>query len=284
LSGHYYLVAGRLKDRISNAVVRPSSAPIFSSSECTSRCSASAQRELVTATAAHLLHVDIRPIAFLLEAEGDQIPSERAEEDAWQIRFLRSHMLAPLSFPHWQKILSALQPRDVQAGDWVFRTGEQGDHCFIMAHGHGRVMLEGAILRELGPGDFFGEDALLSGAGRNACVQMSTVGRLMSLEAPLFHRWLADLLVAGEGLEDLHSNQPQKTLRVYSSADLRSRLQALDPCTCYRIEGESRLSRLAVFLLRQRGVRAQLAQADTVRSFAQERSAAIDSPRMTDIG
>ena len=285
LNGHYYLLSGRLKDLSSGAVVKPNTAPVFSASNFSSqRAAAAAQSGLVTATAARLLHVDIEPIAFLLEAGSDQLASENSDADIWQIRFLRSHMLAPLPLSHWQKILSVLQAYDCQAGQWVFRTGDSGDQCFIVAQGRGRVVADGEVLRLLGPGDFFGEDALFSGIGRNACVQMCSAGRLMSLDAALFHRWLADLLIAGEGLDDLHSNQPLRTLSVDSAEGLRSRLQTLDPCNSYRVEGDSWLSRLAVFLLRQRGIRAELAQADTVRSFAQERSAAMDSPRITDIG
>lgn len=265
LSGRYYLLRGKLKDLNSATVVSPNARPVLATDDYVStRSSAASLASMITLTPAQLLHVDIEPISFLLESaallqSAAELPEPgEFEEDSWQVRFLRSHMLAPLSPGHWQKILGALQACEFEAGEWVFRTGDDAQQCFILAHGDARIVRHRELLRTLKPGDFFGEDALLSGAGRNACVQVCSDSTLMLLDAAVFHGWLADLLIAGEDLETPHSNQQHCLLRVDSSLDLRSRLQNLDPCICYRVQGEARAMRLAVFLLRQRGIRARL--------------------------
>lgn len=284
LCGDYYLLSGRLKDSSSGRIVIPDAKPVLHSSRSKAACATAGHIPLTTLTPVRLLHIDVEPIAFLLDPDTDQLLSEYSDEDSWQSRFLRSHMLAPLPFDHWQKILGGLEPRDYLADEWVFRQGDRAEQCFVVAHGHGRIVRDNVRLRSLGPGDFFGEDALFSGSGRNACVQMTSPGRLMLLDAQTFHGWLADLLVAGVGLEHMHSNQRVQNLIVHSMIGLRERVQILDPCSHYLVEGDRESSRLAVLLLRQRGIRAELAHADTVRSFAQARNAPIDSPRITDIG
>lgn len=272
-AGNFYLLRGKLRDQRSKTVLTADASPLIADSA-----------HLVTLTQARLLHVNIEPVAFLLRDSSLEPLAESVDEDSWQIRFLRSHMLSPFDPQHWQKILCSLTARVCEAGEWLFRRGDEAAACFIVAEGTGRIVRRGQHLRALQPGDFFGEDALLGTGTRNACVQMLSAGKVMQLDLRNFHDWLADLLIAGAGLEQLHSNQSCERLRVQPGEDVRQQIEALDPCVRYLVEGDLRASRLAVFLLRQRGIRAELAQADTVRSFAQVRSAAMDSPRITDIG
>ncbi len=60
------------------------------------------------------------------------------------------------------------------AGEVVTREGERDDSLFVIARGHARVAVaQGAASREvarLGPGDFFGEMALMTGEPRSATV------------------------------------------------------------------------------------------------------------------
>ena len=272
-AGNFYLLRGKLKDQRSKAVLIPVATPLVADSA-----------HLITVTQARLLHVNVDPVAFLLADSSPEQLAEPVDEDSWQVRFLRSHMLSPFNPQHWQKILGSLTARVCEAGEWLFRRGDEAAACFIVAEGTGRIVRRGQHLRALRSGDFFGEDALLCAGTRNACVQMISAGKVMQLDAQHFNDWLADLLIAGAGLEQLHSNQACMSLHFRSGDDVRQRIELLDPCVRYQVTGEVRASRLAVFLLRQRGIRAELAQADTVRSFAQARSAAMDSPRMTDIG
>lgn len=247
LSGQYYLLRGKLKVRYVPSAITPSPEPVFP-----------AFADIVTLSAVQLLHVDLEPIAFLFDSVTEQFEPASLSVDCWQSRFLQSHMLAALSPRHWQEILRSLTAMAHQADEMIIRSGEPADRCFILATGAARVVRSGRILRRLSPGDFFGEDALLSGECRNACVQMCSEGVVMAMDQLIFHRWLADFEVAGAEMDEFGSNQRQRSLHVTSTHELRERLEAVDPCSYYQVGGIDRVARLAVFLLRQRGIRAAL--------------------------
>jgi CRP-like cAMP-binding protein len=275
LRGRYYLLRGELKDTSSPRVLLPGAAPLQM-----------ARNGVVTLTASQLLRIDLEPIAFLFadlfaDSEAQLQPDTRPlhkpalllDRDSWQSRFLRSHLLSPLSALLWQQILRCLTPRECAAGECVIAAGERGSECFILAQGHALVTRTGVTLRALGPGDFFGEDALLAGAPRNADVHMTTAGSVMVLQQADFRRWLADVLVAGAGLDEPGiSNQRCVPLQVRDARGLRDQLANLDACLRYRVTGPLPLARLAVFLLRQRGIRAELATAGQhlVRELAEQ--------------
>jgi CRP-like cAMP-binding protein len=55
-------------------------------------------------------------------------------------------------------------------GETVTREGEPGEEFYIVTEGRLRVSQHGALVRELGPGDFLGEIALVDGRPRTATV------------------------------------------------------------------------------------------------------------------
>ena len=59
---------------------------------------------------------------------------------------------------------------DFVAGRDLCREGSGGGEFFIILSGNAEVRRQGRHLRELGPGDFFGEIALLDGGPRTATV------------------------------------------------------------------------------------------------------------------
>ena len=69
------------------------------------------------------------------------------------------------------RIAARLQTRRVSAGQDVFRAGDPGDRYYIIREGTASVRLpDGTEIRTLGPGDGFGELALLFGGARSATV------------------------------------------------------------------------------------------------------------------
>lgn len=56
------------------------------------------------------------------------------------------------------------------AGHAIARQGEIGTGFFVVVEGLVRVVRDGAVLAQLGPGDFFGELSVLDGKPRNAMV------------------------------------------------------------------------------------------------------------------
>src|SRR6185436_5825597 len=70
----------------------------------------------------------------------------------------------------------ALRIRRFRKGETVFHQGDPGDALFILASGSVKVVLpsdegaEPAIVAILGPGEFFGELAILDGAPHSATI------------------------------------------------------------------------------------------------------------------
>src|SRR5437879_649517 len=96
------------------------------------------------------------------------------------------------SAPTLDAVASALEPISLGAGTVVVREGDPGDRFFVVAHGALAVSTgigaSARTLARLGPGDFFGEIALLTSQPRTATVTAETDARLWALTAEHFRR------------------------------------------------------------------------------------------------
>jgi CRP-like cAMP-binding protein len=81
---------------------------------------------------------------------------------------------------------------DLPAGRTVARQGASGSEFFVILDGTVSVDRDGAHLRDLGPGDFFGELALLGHVPRTASVTTTTDSRFLVLARPEFNVLLKD--------------------------------------------------------------------------------------------
>jgi CRP-like cAMP-binding protein len=80
---------------------------------------------------------------------------------------------------------------DLPAGRIAARQGSSGDEFFVIIEGTVRIERDGEHLRDLGPGDFFGELALLGRVGRTATVTCVTACRLLVVGHREFHSLLS---------------------------------------------------------------------------------------------
>jgi CRP-like cAMP-binding protein/Zn-dependent protease len=99
---------------------------------------------------------------------------------------------------------AALEPDEVaqlfQRGTWVraspgetvIEEGQEGDAFYAVESGRLEVTIEGKHIRTIGPGDHFGEIALLLDVPRTATVTASTPARLFRLERDGFDRLMRD--------------------------------------------------------------------------------------------
>lgn len=79
-------------------------------------------------------------------------------------------MLAPLPMTILEQVAGDLVPVSYPDGEPIIREGEAGDRFYILASGRTRVSAGGEARGELGPGDSFGEIALLRKVPRTASV------------------------------------------------------------------------------------------------------------------
>ncbi|HUG05898.1 MAG TPA: MFS transporter [Candidatus Limnocylindria bacterium] len=93
---------------------------------------------------------------------------------------------APLPTLSLGRIADALERVNAKAGEAILRQGEAGDHFYVIDEGVVSVTVDGRPVRELGPGDFFGEIALLRDVPRTASVTAREAVQLYSLRREEF--------------------------------------------------------------------------------------------------
>jgi len=107
--------------------------------------------------------------------------------DDWMTMLLQTKAFHKIPPANIQAIFMRMQQINYKAGDIVLKQGAEGDYFYVLTRGRCLVTREtplnkdGIKLAELGVGDTFGEEALISDAKRNATVTMSTDGAVMRL-------------------------------------------------------------------------------------------------------
>jgi CRP/FNR family cyclic AMP-dependent transcriptional regulator len=79
-----------------------------------------------------------------------------------------------------------------RAGTTIAREGERGIGLFLILDGGCTVTIGGKTKAKLGPGDFFGEIALLDGGPRTATVTATTPVRLLGITGWVFRGLLME--------------------------------------------------------------------------------------------
>ena len=91
-----------------------------------------------------------------------------------------------------QKIAGLVDEIQMPAGRVLASEGRPGRECFVIAEGEAVVTLDGEELARLGPGEFFGEMALIDQGPRSATVTAETPMRLFVLDPRSFSTLLAE--------------------------------------------------------------------------------------------
>jgi MFS family permease len=98
----------------------------------------------------------------------------------------RLPMFAPLPAATLEHLAGAFVARWVDAGSTVVREGEPGERFYVVGSGRVEVSQDGRVLTTLGPGEYFGEIALLREVPRTATVVASEGSELLTLERDEF--------------------------------------------------------------------------------------------------
>jgi MFS family permease len=98
----------------------------------------------------------------------------------------RNPIFAPLSAPVTERLLAELTWVEAPSGTVIIHQGDTGDRFYAIAEGRVGVVRDGALVREEGPGDSFGEIALLRDVPRTATVTALTPVRMVAIERDRF--------------------------------------------------------------------------------------------------
>jgi len=79
-------------------------------------------------------------------------------------------LFSGLTLDQRQSVARMCEQLDVEAGEMLVKEGDFGFAAFAITSGTADVLREGAVVRTLGPGDVFGEIAVLSAGRRTATV------------------------------------------------------------------------------------------------------------------
>ena len=111
-------------------------------------------------------------------------------------------LFASLSEAEREQVAGWFEPRTAAEGCTLAGEGATGYCFFVLAEGHAAVSSNGAQLATLGPGDFFGEIAILGDGRRSATVTTTTPVRLLVMFGSEFRRLQEDHPAIARQLEE----------------------------------------------------------------------------------
>jgi CRP/FNR family transcriptional regulator len=114
--------------------------------------------------------------AILANERGNSTRRPRARTKAIAALLADIPLFAGLSDRHLRRIAAVAEDRRYAAGRPIVQQGGRGDAFFVIAEGEAKVTMGGSTraVARLGPGDFFGELAILDGGPRTASVIAAT--------------------------------------------------------------------------------------------------------------
>lgn len=113
-----------------------------------------------------------------LRRQGAGLP---LADEAIVQRLIADPLFAPLSAPMVERLARGAEPMTVEAGAVVFAQGDHGDRYYLVTVGSAAVTIDGEHVSILGPGDTFGEIALVRDIPRTATVSASTTLQLLAI-------------------------------------------------------------------------------------------------------
>jgi CRP-like cAMP-binding protein len=112
---------------------------------------------------------------------------ELADAKDWMACLLKSPLFARIPWSQLQELFARFETVEVPAGERLIREGARGDYFYVLAAGSALVTdRSGSVDLELKEGHYFGEEALISDAPRNASVIMCTDGVVKRLSGEDF--------------------------------------------------------------------------------------------------
>ncbi|HET7353168.1 MAG TPA: cyclic nucleotide-binding domain-containing protein [Gaiellaceae bacterium] len=121
----------------------------------------------------------------------------------------RVPLFAGCSKKELAKIALLADELDLPEAREITRQGASGREFLVIAEGSADVLRNGRVVNKLGPGDFFGEIALVTGQLRTAAVRTRGPARVLVVEARAFRSLMSDVpQIQGKVLRELAARIP----------------------------------------------------------------------------
>jgi len=102
----------------------------------------------------------------------------------------RAPLFSACSKRELEQVAQIADEIDLREGKEMTREGSRGREFFVLLEGEAEVTKDGETINRLGPGDFFGEIALVSDSPRTATVTATSPVRTLVVTATSFKRLL----------------------------------------------------------------------------------------------
>jgi cAMP-dependent protein kinase regulator len=139
-----------------------------------------------------LYRVDQKTFRYIMQSQTVQTENDK-KELLQSVAFLQD--LDPSDI---DKLIRALTPRKFEAGEFIVRKGEEGETFYVIQEGKVRVADISIGMTDyedqvLGPGEYFGERALITKEPRSANVIGRNKGILLSIDRETFETLVGNL-------------------------------------------------------------------------------------------
>ena len=128
-------------------------------------------------------------------------------------------LFEPLSSDELAELANWFDVRTAPEGMSLAGEGDSGYSFYVILEGEVLVTVDGATVATLGPGDFFGEMAILGGGRRNATVTTTTPSRLLVMFGTDFRRLQQEHPEIAARLEDVTQKRQEELSQLRSASE-----------------------------------------------------------------
>ena len=134
--------------------------------------------------------IDSQMLSGLLshgQSGSNTVEADEGDDEDWMTQLLMSSVVQHIPPANIQNVMMRMERVEVKAGEEIVKQGDEGSYFFLINKGRCAVSrkqnseTEAEELARLGPGDNFGEEALLSNSPRGCSIIMLTDGVLFRL-------------------------------------------------------------------------------------------------------
>lgn len=164
--------------------------------------------------------------------------------------------LDTLAAPERRAVLAVMTRRRYGRREVIFHEGDPGETLHLVMKGHVALRVttprgDSAVLRVLGPGDLFGQFALIAPGPRSATVVAIDATETMTLDRDRFHRLRAEqpdlnAMLLDSAIREVRRLSAALLESMYLSAETRLLRRLLDVADLYRDGDEESASAIIV--------------------------------------